>query len=112
MRWMLLLRRRRRRLSLCVKMSFCLHGGAGELGAEKGAHLVAVVALRWKCCFSVFSAIYVLCDILTITYATILIHGRVAAFILILAPLCSRVAPFPATRPLQAAMTFTRNLVP
>ena len=45
MRWMSLLRRRRRRLRLCVKMSFCLHGGAGELGAEKGAHLAAVVAL-------------------------------------------------------------------
>ena len=92
-------------------MSFCLHGGAGELGAEKDAHLVAVVALRWQCCFSVFSAIYVLCDILTITYAMDLNHGRVAAFFLIMAPLCSRVAPFPATRPLQAATTFPRILI-
>ena len=45
MRWVSLLGRRRCRLSMCVKMKLCLHGGAGELGAEKGAHLVAVVAL-------------------------------------------------------------------
>ena len=47
MRCMSLLRRRRRRLSMCVKMNLSLHEIACELGLgtlEMGPHLVAVVA--------------------------------------------------------------------
>ena len=85
--------------------------GAGELGAENGPRFVAVVALCGGIVVFGFSAICVLCEILIITYATVLIHGRVAALDLNPASLCSRVAPFPATRP-QLAMTFTGVLVP
>ena len=51
-------------------------GGAGELGAEKDAHLVAVVALRWKSCF------WFLCKVpaLQNSHKPNLIHGRAEVF--------------------------------